>query len=752
LDLFKGEDSVAKMRQNLVTLFANTQELLYPRNYRNPLTLIESPTHFDAYRASDVHAVEFAIDVIKESSYLKTAPLISAEGIVVMYGINAVADKLNISRDRIDYMKSYVLQYIAPSLSETDITNIANTISYSSQLVNISQVLANGIKYDKDQIDHGGIFLTMFYNFYADDLLNSGPELSLLYKRTGNKTHFNFMVSMLGFDIDDIIAKFPNDAIGLKCAVLARGCENYTVDQIVSIVKKMASRMSYSYSSSKEIESVRRLLREMKGDRDTNTDKMAQTLLAIHNETDSSWKQFSGPGFGNELLNMIPYCSKQTVVEWMDASKQTGNEFIMGHKLYMSLANNRKSLYVDALTGIAQDTIGTAAEGEVENIISSLPQHVKQRMRNTLVGASVLIEELEKGDIKPFDIIDNKRLKKIFLYNDIDLGSIVKGLAGKKKKSETYAAFFSRVKKELSTKEVLSSLKISESTVKPKDINRVMVERDIAGHHGDVRPLVNKVYEANVEFPEFWDFRAEKAMDGSIVPAYHGTGGIAAAMILRYGFAVIHSSDPSVTGRMLGDGVYFTNKIDKSLQYVSNGGFSRRIGSQGYIFQLDTNLGDKGRDYRVAGVGGDAVIRSPEWCVSDPKKQTRIIKVYEVTLVSKDKLDTILAEDSRPASFKNYLKEQNMGNTKKTGFIFRDGMIPIITGDLAEPIIKYVDFEEALQKKLITPDMFEPTGQGPMILFHNTNDQYIADERYADHMNGNDLQDYIRLFLNKMSK
>ena len=347
-------------------------------------------------------------------------------------------------------------------------------------------------------------------------------------------------------------------------------------------------------------------------------------------------------------------------------------------------------------------------------------------MRGNLVGGAVLIDEIAKGEIKPFDKIDAARLKKIFLYNDLDMSALLTGVIDKKKKTESYVQYFARAKQTMKGKQMLAPAKIKEDKqADAKAINKIMIQRDHAGKHGDTYPKIDRVYEASLEFPEFWTFRKTKYGDGSVVPAYHGTGGIAAGMILRYGFKVIKSSDPSVVGRMLGDGIYFSNKIDKVSQYVSNGGYSRQHGQKGYVMEMDTNLGTRNRDYRAAGIDGRDNIRSPEWCVVDPKAQLRITKVYEVTLVSKRTVDQHLSEGVQSGGlkgFKQHLKEQVVqDNGNVTSFVFRDGKIPIVDQETAA--ITYVDFEEALAKKLIKEDMFDTSSQGPVIVFRGTPDQ-----------------------------
>ena len=89
--------------------------------------------------------------------------------------------------------------------------------------------------------------------------------------------------------------------------------------------------------------------------------------------------------------------------------------------------------------------------------------------------------------------------------------------------------------------------------------------------------------------------------------------------------------------------------------------------------------------------------------------------------------------------------EQN-GNV--TSFIFRDGMIPIVDKETSD--LSYVDFEEALSQKLIKPEMFDTSAQGPVIVFRDTDEQVTFDERFADHMGGDELQTYIALYRRNM--
>lgn len=611
-------------------------------------------------------------------------------------------------------------------------------------------------KYDPTQPDKGGFIVRLLHNRYAADLIANGYDNSLFFKETGVRVssyEFNRVLDKIGVDPDDLIKAHPNDISSLEIKIRKDGPAVAGVD---AVVKLLDAKITDGEKTSAN--TIFRRAREYGlatagGDADDNKDASAQAVLQLLKQNPTATFYTDA---GKQLMDLLPYCSKDTVVEWLQHAKQTNNEWIMSYKFYTNLHKNSKSGYRETLTGIVQDCIGTDVEDYVNDIVESLPMHVKQQLRSNLVGASILLDELKASEIQTFDNIDAHRLKKMFLYNDVDMTAMLRGVVTKKKKTESYVEYFARAKQQISNKKLLDDPKVSldlESNKPParKAINKLMIDRDHAGKHGDVYPKIDKVYNSSLEFPEFEEFRKNNYGDGSVQPtAYHGTGGIAASMVLRYGFKVISSSDPSVVGRMLGDGIYVSNKIDKVLQYVSNGGYSRRAGQKGYVLELDTNLGHSPTNYRAAGLGNDH-IRSPEWCLRDPKAQIRVTKVYEVTLLPRRQVDAHLKESTtKRLGFKQHLKEQTMeaiGNV--TGFIFRDGMIPIVTGDGGG--VQYVDFEEALSKRMITEDMLEKTFQGPMIVFRGTEDNIIVDERYAHHMSGESLNLYVELYQRKMA-
>jgi hypothetical protein len=641
------------------------------------------------------------------------------------------------STDNLDYLKQIVIDYY-----ELLMMSLASD-STKAIIGRIIEELERNQFYLPDM---KGPLAEFLRTHIVDDLYKTPLEQSNLVQfMPSNRFSFPDVLKMLAVDFDKLKKANPNNSRLTLIAIESKGPDDFTVDEIAGALLVAAGDITGS-NVANIVRGTSRIITKVGAEK---ADKLVQAML-IHVGANPS--VFNNRQSAEMIARMIADVSSETVVKLMTIARDNKMNMMMGPDLYKAMHKSNKQLYVDTITGILQDTIDTPVEDYVNEIVENLPPHVVQKMRGNLVGAQVLIDEINKGEIQPFDKIDNKRVKKIFQYNDIDMTALLRGVTEKKKKSESYTEYFKRAKQQVAKAALLEKAKVDlDDKADKKEINRIMIQRDHAGKHGDVYPKILKVYNAKLEFPEFEEFRKNKFGDGTIVPAYHGTGGIAAGMILRYGFKVITKSDSLVTGRMLGDGIYFSNKIDKVMQYVSNSGYSRTHGQKGYIMELDVNLGTKDRDYKAAGLGNDS-IRSPEWCVRDPKAQTRIVKVYEVELNSKRNVDQYLKEDYNSVkSFKQHLKEQTLAPTSSnmTGFIFRDGMIPIIDREF-EGEYTAVDFEEALKDKLITEDMFEVTGQGPMIVFRNTDEQAIIDLRYNWQLSGPDLNLYVRLFQEKM--
>lgn len=416
-----------------------------------------------------------------------------------------------------------------------------------------------------------------------------------------------------------------------------------------------------------------------------------------------------------------------------------------------SKRNGNRDTVSSILSSLISDTMGTDVEDYISDITESMPPVVINAMRANMVGLDKLKTTIEEGEIKPFAVLDKARVKQILLYNNLSFSKLLKGNMPRKSKKEKWVDYLKKAAVIVKDLDLLEKPKVTlDVNLDMKSLNKTLVDAYHAGKHGNIYPKILKIFDCNMTFPEFEDFKKTNPGGESITPAFHGTGGVAAAMILRYGFTIIKATDGSVTGRMLGNGVYFSNKIDKALQYVSNKGFGRQHGSKGYILVLDTNLGTKYIDYQSAGTNGSSGTVSPEWAVFNPKAQIKITKIYEVELVSKQDYDTYLNESTKFQGFKSFLKESPELQQSYTTFTFYDGQIPILVDTPNESnVMNFVDFEVALENGSITPDMLEYTANGPTIRFKTETDTHY-DVRFASAMPNHIYSVYTNLITNKM--
>jgi hypothetical protein len=248
-------------------------------------------------------------------------------------------------------------------------------------------------------------------------------------------------------------------------------------------------------------------------------------------------------------------------------------------------------------------------------------------------------------------------------------------------------------------------------------------------------------------------------------PVFHGTGSVAASMILRMGFKVVDQALATkagikYAGRMLGDGVYFSTKMDKVAQYAADSGFNRNMGEIGYLFEMEASLGRPRVDYLAAGAPDDpANIRqtvSPEWAVYSPNQQLVIKKAYKVKrvphrVISELKEKRRLREGANTTvirGFRDVIKENlNIDTDQRYAtFIFGDGMIPLADGTL-------VDFENIDKHTLPDSVMIDGGQLGAMVtfkrvpkdmndgMFHVQIAQELVDQRNSDPV----ASDYFKL-------
>ena len=331
----------------------------------------------------------------------------------------------------------------------------------------------------------------------------------------------------------------------------------------------------------------------------------------------------------------------------------------------------------------------------------------------------------DPSGIKPLYNLTTADVNNIIRFNDLPTPRVTKRKVG-----EGAIEYLNRIKAPTLERIAVEAMPDDAETLARQSIE---YHRFNSGKHGKIFVKFLKSYNYNAmnieSFEQFRKDLGERGIDNDVFEhAFHGTGSAVAPMILRHGFKVIKSKDGIKAGRMLGDGIYFSNVLDKVASYVgdmntNNNGYGRRYGTRGYIFEMDALLGVRGEDYQSAGIAGatsGVSVISPEWCVVDPNKQLLIKKVHLVELHSMKELDRIAAKLGSGMigenvmeikTFKKYIANKAQTIRASYVFVFRDGKIPLLDGTS----VSYEDFEETANiKKYMTQygPAVEMTGEG----------------------------------------
>lgn len=333
--------------------------------------------------------------------------------------------------------------------------------------------------------------------------------------------------------------------------------------------------------------------------------------------------------------------------------------------------------------------------------------------------------DLYNDVISPHKKLSKEELKELFKNNNFSVLDSDNDIRLKLKKNETTDQFVKRYLEVLDEK-IGDSPSLPELKVQPIELTEEEKEFKTAEFaqyyspkftHGNIGIQILDSFNVNFNFPEFQEFKAQHP-DATVIPAFHGTGSIAASFILRFGFAIVDQSLIKA-GRMLGHGVYFSNIIDKCAQYIGDHKFTRRSGTEGYVFEMEAYLGEKGTNYRAAGLDKDH-IKSPEWCVFDPRAQLNIVKVHRVKLVNKSYIMDLAKkhniqnlQESEIMTFRNLINEvQNKQFNDCIHFIFRGGEIPY-----KNDLIEFEDFKKKIKNH---PNIeIQVSQKGPILIIHN---------------------------------
>lgn len=392
------------------------------------------------------------------------------------------------------------------------------------------------------------------------------------------------------------------------------------------------------------------------------------------------------------------------------------------------------SEYRDSLPSVKNAMLDLVEEDrfEAERIYAGMTKSMRRQVAGSylqrkgfIMDAQVaLTTQTASNPIISTEKLDSKRIKEILKYNNV----VTAETKIKDSEIKNFDAMDAYI--ESNNDVPFEPLRVEELEETEEEL-----EKKSARYHSEKRnnrhgtQSLRFVRSFDVAIPIQQESQAEwlaETPDQEVInPMFHGTGSTAASMILRYGFRVIKSGDPAVVGRMLGDGVYGAIHIDKAQQYIGDSGFSRRIGTRGYIFEMNAALGEKGKDYEVAGLGNDH-IRSPEWCVFSPNHQFRIFRAHEVEIVSQREMQKIQAKagifessdlqgpeanfnDKVPASKQRFSRfyegTLNEAAENYATYTFVNGVIP--TG--RNEIVDFEDFSPTKKNVFLEPSAYGPT-------------------------------------------
>jgi hypothetical protein len=359
----------------------------------------------------------------------------------------------------------------------------------------------------------------------------------------------------------------------------------------------------------------------------------------------------------------------------------------------------------------------------LEDVFQKADTPTRKKLANRIMNVKFIEQSaklITNDVIKPLINIDNNSLISILKYNDIHVPS----LAVKKNELTTYKALQENIGKTISDSGLIQDLKVSKLDKSEEELDRLTIEYDVFNKykHGNIGVKFLEEFDVNIEKQnqgqqEFLEYMPSTEV---LDPVFHGTGSIAASMILRFGFAVITGNGGVIktTGKMLGDGIYFSTVLDKVAQYTGDEGYTRGVGTVGYVFQMHALLGKEGKDYAAAGLGGDGII-SPEWCVFSPNKQLKIYKAFKIEIVDKSYIQNLKEQYKinenivKIKAFKEFIKEATENYMNATTYIFMDGYIPVSEN-------KAVGSNEFDPSKFGDHVRIEPGQTGPLVVIsHN---------------------------------
>ena len=423
----------------------------------------------------------------------------------------------------------------------------------------------------------------------------------------------------------------------------------------------------------------------------------------------------------NYLLQQLQYFHNTHAISYLIEN----NEYLKSQ----IKKNNMPTLLSDyGLLDTVQNGLDKLTPNEFDELIDTL---FSSKKITTVVNGirqkilySALVSEIyddEKSLIQPIEKLTKARINQVLKFNNVSV-KMPPGL--RRKKNEQLKPYLDRIRKNtgmLAASEPLHIDKIEE-TEEELEIKSAEYMKYYNFKHGNSAIEFLESFNVDLESEEHKQWVKDHPKP-TVIPAFHGTGSIGASMILRYGFKVLKSSDKSVVGRMLGNGIYVSNIIEKAAQYCGDHGFSRRVGTVGYILETECYLGQENIDYRSAGTGNDT-IRSPEYCLFNPRAQIKIVKAHKVIMTTKNHIKALKQKYADKLQDSHYfdkydtfrLDEETKKLKNTIDYIFYDGTVLDENG-------KEMEFEDFDEKYKDNSNVYVSPGQlGPVITIKTSAD------------------------------
>ena len=393
---------------------------------------------------------------------------------------------------------------------------------------------------------------------------------------------------------------------------------------------------------------------------------------------------------------------------------------------------------------------------EVNDYYDSKRKGQRVMINNYFQGWNLLSNQITGGSLPSFaGNIDSHDLKDMLDYNNLDYQEVYKKSRTQKRKNENLTDYITRIDRFVKEGKIgLPEPKVTPIDESPEELKErsIKIQNETRNeNHGPNHLKILKTYQVNFPIEEYEKFVEVMKMMGThnpLIPAFSGTSGIGANMIMRYGFALLPNDAKGVTGKALGQGIYLAKNIDKVQQYLGetyNVG-ARKVGTKGYILEMEAELGENGVNFEEAGTGSEHDLHpnfvSPEWAVKNPQTQIKMMKLYQVELISLQDWKE-MNNLNENMNFSQFLIEgNNEPENNQITFTIHDNNVFLPNGTIKE-------FEEINHNNLPKNMAIVKERDYCKVIFTKVNKSVYYDTRWCSSMCTKTKRHYFKLMNNR---